>query len=95
MWVTRTTLKSDIWKDMFDNVCNVTLQREILEGRLNNLPEELGRRRKLLGKRWLEPISYKQFSNALADKNKYGSQLREINGQRDPLRKTLIIIDDS
>ena len=91
----RTTLKSDIWKDMFDNVCNVTLQREILEGRLNNLPEELGRRRKLLGKRWLEPISYKQFSNALADKNKYGSQLREINGQRDPLRKTLIIIDEA
>ena len=95
MWVTRTTLKSDIWKDMFDNVCNVTLQREILEGRLNNLPEELGRRRRLLGKRWLEPISYKQFSNALANKNKYGSQLREINGQSDPLRKTLIIIDEA
>ena len=95
LWVTRTTLKADIWKDMFDSICNATLKNEVLAGKITSFPDALGRRRKLIGQRWLEPISYKQFSNALAGKNKLGKRLREINGQSDPLRKTLVIIDEA
>ena len=95
LWVTRTTLKADIWKDMFDSICNATLKNEVLAGKITSFPDALGRRRKLIGQRWLEPISYKQFSNALAGKNRLGKHLRDINGKSDPLRKTLVIIDEA
>ena len=63
LWVTRTTLKSDVWKNMFDQICNTTLQKDIDNGLI--LPDKLNERKKLLSERWLEPMSYKQFSNLL------------------------------
>ena len=93
LWVTRTTLKSDIWKNMFDQICNTTIQKEIEKGLI--LPKNINDRKKLLSERWLEPMSYKQFSNLLSGKNKIYNILKERNGKDDILRKTLIIIDEA
>lgn len=94
LWVTRHTLKSDIWKNMFNQVCSIVLQEQIKEGL--NLPDELVKRKKLLSKNWIEPISYKQFSNFLKGKNKALTEIIiERNGKEDPLKKTLVIIDEA
>ena len=93
LWVTRTTLKSDVWKNMFDQICHQTLAREVELGL--TLPDKLTERKSLLSDRWLEPMSYKQFSNLLEGKNKIFNILRERNGTSDILKKTLIIIDEA
>jgi len=41
------------------------------------------------------PISYKQFSNLIAGKNEFYKELVKRNGKEDPLKKTLIIIDEA
>ena len=93
LWVTRTTLKSDVWKNIFDQICHVKLQNEVRLGL--TLPEKLNERKKLLSELWLEPMSYKQFSNLLLGKNKIYDILKSRNGSEDILRKTLIIIDEA
>jgi len=95
LWVTRTTLKNDIWKNMFDQVCNDKIADEI-EYRGLKIPDEQAKRMKLLSKSWkIRPMSYKQFSNLVAQKNAFYKSLVKINGQADPLRKTLLIIDEA
>ena len=93
LWVTRTTLKSDVWKNIFDQICHVVLKEEVKLGL--TLPENLSKRKKFLSKNWLEPISYKQFSNLLLGKNKNYDILKKRNGATDVLKKTLIIIDEA
>ncbi len=93
LWVTRTTLKGDVWKNMFDQICNITLQKDIDNGLI--LPDKLNERKKLLSERWLEPMSYKQFSNLLSGKNNIYNVLRQRNGKEDIIKKTLIIIDEA
>jgi hypothetical protein len=92
LWVTRHTLKEDIWKNMFDNICNVIIQDRLNNGEI--LPSTKAKRMEFLGKNWLPPISYKQFTNLIKGKNKYYKQMVELNGKEDPFRKTLIIIDE-
>ena len=93
LWVTRTTLKSDVWKNIFDQICHSILKEEVKLGM--TLPEKLNDRKKLLSDRWLEPMSYKQFSNLLLGKNKIYEILKQRNGTEDILKKTLIIIDEA
>ena len=93
LWVTRTTLKSDVWKNIFDQICHTIILDEIKNGLI--IPENINERKKLLSKSWLEPMSYKQFSNLLAGKNKIYDILLERNGSADILKKTLIIIDEA
>lgn len=93
LWVTRTTLKSDVWKNMFDQVCHMVLLEEIKQGLI--IPDDINKRKKLLSQNWLDPMSYKQFSNLLDKKNKMYEILLERNGKADILRKTLIIIDEA
>ena len=93
LWVTRTTLKGDVWKNIFDQICHVILVDELNKGLI--LPENLSDRKRHLSKSWLEPMSYKQFSNLLAGKNAIYDILLERNGSRDILHKTLIIIDEA
>ena len=92
LWVTRHTLKEDIWKNMFDNICNIIIQERLKNGEI--LPSTKAKRMEFLGKNWLQPISYKQFTNLIRGQNKYYKQMVEINGAKDPFRKTLIIIDE-
>ena len=94
LWVTRTTLKNDIWKNMFDQVCNESIRSRIENG--EPIPDDPKERMKLLSKAWrIRPISYKQFSNLVSKQNAYYQRLVKENGEADPLRKTLLIIDEA
>ena len=94
LWVTRTTLKNDIWKNMFDQVCNERIRQAISDGK--DIPDEQTKRMRMLSPSWkIRPMSYKQFSNLVSKQNSYYKELVKINGQEDPLRKTLIIIDEA
>jgi hypothetical protein len=66
---------------------------EVRKGLL--LPEDESKRKRLLSKNWVEPMSYKQFSNLLAGKNEYYEKLKARNGSADVIRRTLIIIDEA
>jgi hypothetical protein len=92
LWVTRHTLKEDIWKNMFDKICNVIIQERLNNGEI--LPSTKAKRMEFLGKNWMAPISYKQFTNLIKGKNKYYKQMVALNGKEDPFRKTLIIVDE-
>jgi hypothetical protein len=94
LWVTRTTLKNDIWKNMFDLICNEEIRTMVSDG--VTIPEDQSKRMKLLSDAWkIRPISYKQFSNLVSKQNSYYQRLVDINGKVDPLRKTLLIIDEA
>lgn len=92
LWVTRTTLKNDIWKNMFDQVCHERLRKE----RVKATPDDQPGRMKMLSKAWsIRPMSYKQFSNLVMKRNSMYDDLVKKNGAADPLRKTLLIIDEA
>ena len=94
LWVTRTTLKNDIWKNMFDQVCNENIRERMEKG--EKIPEEQQKRMRLLSKSWsIRPMSYKQFSNLVSKQNIFYKALVKKNGEIDPLRKTLLIIDEA
>ena len=94
LWVTRTTLKNDIWKNMFDQVCHKAIQERIMNG--EKIPDTQKERMRLLSKEWrIRPMSYKQFSNLVSKKNALYGRLVKENGEADPLRKTLLIIDEA
>lgn len=95
LWVTRTTLKSDIWKNMFDQICNETIRNIIKKDNLE-IPNDQQKRMRLLSKAWrIRPMSYKQFSNLILRQNALYDTLVKINGKEDPLRKTLLVIDEA
>jgi superfamily II DNA or RNA helicase len=93
LWVTRTTLKSDIWKNMFDQICHTIIADRVRKGL--ELPGDESARKRLVSKNWIQPMSYKQFSNLLAGENQMYEDLKKLNGEEDVVRKTLIIIDEA
>lgn len=93
LWVTRNTLKSDVYKNIFDMICHHRIADAVRNGK--NIPEDLSGRTRMISKNWIKPISYKQFSNLLSGENEYYTQLVERNGNEDVLRKTLVIIDEA
>lgn len=93
IWVTRHTLKADIWKNIFDQVCHKTIAEEVAAGKL--APEDAEKRQKRLQQQWIPPMSYRQFSNVVQGKNVVYDLLKKRNGKADPLAKTLIIIDEA
>jgi len=98
LWVTRTTLKNDIWKNMFSQVCNENIRQKVLEidKAGGAFPEEQDKQMRMLSHSWrIRPISYKQFSNLVSKQNDYYKRLVKENGEEDPLRKTLLIIDEA
>ena len=92
VWVTRHTLKSDFWKNIFKQSCHAQF---IEEKRKFPSGKPIRNPMKYLSKQWIEPMSYKQFSNMLLKVNKYYEKIVEINGDADPLRKTLLVIDEA
>ena len=93
MYVTRYTLKPDVWKNMFGQVCSVVVQDYLRKNK--KLPESHAARLRLISKKWMEPMSYRQLSNTLDGKNKLHDILVKNNGAKDPLHKTLLIIDEA
>ena len=94
LWVTRHTLKPDVWKNIFKQVCSETIKDKLNKG--IKIPEEPNTGKfKYLNNRWLEPMSYKQFTNLISKKNEYYNEMVKRNGKDDPFKKTLIIIDEA
>jgi hypothetical protein len=94
LWVTRTTLKNDIWKNMFGQVCNESIRSKIVNH--EEIPDDPKKQMRLLSNAWrIRPMSYKQFSNLVSKKNNFYKRLVKENGEVDPLRKTLLIIDEA
>lgn len=93
LWVTRHTLKNDIWKNMFAQICSIDIQEKIKKGLV--LPNKIASKFKYISSNWIEPISYKQFSNMLLKRNKIYDEMVKRNGKDDPLHKTLLIIDEA
>jgi hypothetical protein len=94
LWVTRTTLKNDIWKNMFGQVCNESIRSKIVNG--ESIPDDPKKQMRLLSNAWrIRPMSYKQFSNLVSKRNNFYKRLVKENGEVDPLRKTLLIIDEA
>ena len=91
LWVTRTTLKNDIWKNMFSQICN-----ENLRNKADEIPTDSKKQMGMLSKAWrIRPMSYKQFSNLVSKENDFYKRLVKENGTEDPLRNTLLIIDEA
>lgn len=95
LWVTRVTLRTDVYKNIFDT------QQSCLE-RIRNLveadidiPNDPVKKKKLLSRLWLPPISFKQFTNLLNKQNRLYDYLLKLNGFNDPFKRTLIIIDEA
>jgi superfamily II DNA or RNA helicase len=97
LWVTRHTLKADIWKNMFQQVCSLVIQDKLKKCDIDYLDadEAVKEPLKHLSKNWMAPISFKQFSNMCQGKNDIYKKLVQRNGAKDPLRKTLIILDEA
>jgi hypothetical protein len=90
LWVTRNTLRGDIWKNMFKQICSLNEIHENID-----VEEAMKRPMKYTSKNWIEPITYKQFSNLLLGKNEFYKEMVRRNGKEDPLRKTFIVIDEA
>ena len=95
IYVTKHTLKADVWKNMFDQSCSTILQERIKTGLL--MPKDNAARMRLLSKSWkaIQPLSYRQFSNMLSGKGGLAHDLEKLNGKRDPLSKCFIVIDEA
>lgn len=94
IWVTRSTLKEDIWKNMFDKVCDHVIRDRIAKG--EDIPINPENVRKYVGKHFLKPMSYRQFSNLVEGKNTMSEEMKRLNGTtEDILRKSLIIVDEA
>jgi len=89
LWVTRNSLMSDVWKNVFDSVCYMPFRRLGLENR--GVVGKLGKGD--VSPLFMKPISYKMFQNALEKKNDLGRALYRANGD-DMLRRTFLIIDE-
>ena len=94
LWVTRTTLKDDIWKNMFNTVCSLSMQEKMSKGA--RFPTKMTDQMRYVPDNWsIRPMSYKQFTNLISANNQQYHQLVKKNGERDPLNKTLLIIDEA
>ena len=90
LWVTRNTLRGDVWKNIVDVVCDHAVRDMIAT---DPQISEAAIKRKM-NKRFLPPMSYKQFSNMLEGKNENYTTLRNANGEN-ILENTLVIIDEA
>ena len=90
LWVTRNALMADVYKNIFGAVCSLPLRRKIAAGM--RIPTDPVAQKRLLGKGFFAPISYRSFQNALMKQNELGRFLYSRNA--DPLHKTFLIIDE-
>ena len=95
VFVTRTTLKADVWKNISGKImCHELLKERIANGEIK-APSKPKASMSLAGAEWLPPLSYKQLTNMITGENKFYDELLKKNGSKDPLRKTLLIIDEA
>ena len=89
LWVTRNSLMSDVWKNVYDSVCYMPFRD--MDSNENPKPFRGGSRD--VSSLFLPPISYKMFQNALEKKNDLGRALYRRHPS-DMLYKTFLVIDE-
>jgi len=109
MWVTRSKLRSDMFKNVFDQVCHHTFMELIKEGL--KIPKDHTERMQLLrstSPNFLPPISYKQLGKIINREfrasSKFQTKTHPFNmlydhwkrngGGNDRWKKVLIVIDE-
>ena len=93
VWVTRNSIKNVIYQNLFgDFICHPKIDPSKLG---DNPQKRFGHFNKVTNKAWLKPVSYRSFSNISKKKNKLYKELVKRNGERDPLKNTLVIIDEA
>lgn len=91
LWVTRNSLMSDVYKNIFGSVCSIPMIKAVESGK--TIPTDLSKAKRMLSRLWSPPISYRTFQNALEKKNELGRLLYKKN-PTDPLHKTFLIMDE-
>lgn len=88
-WVTRSSLKTDFYKNLISSnvICHPKMKKYLNNEENKSKSVSLKKRmlNKITNKQWKQPMSYKMFTNFLKKSNK----------TIDPLKKTLIIIDEA
>lgn len=96
LWVTQYKLRNDMWKNITGQFSAHEKFRILIDK--NKLPDDLEKQKKIFNKitnkSWIQPITYKQFSNMLLKKNQLSDFFYNRNNL-DPLHKVLIIIDEA
>lgn len=92
LWVTRNSLRSDMWKNMFKQVCSISIREK---NEAFDVEDALKHPKRYISKNWLAPITYRQLSNLMLGKNTLYQEMIKRNGVEDPLKNTLIIIDEA
>lgn len=97
LWVTRSSLRSDIDKNMYETVCNLQMRGHVQKN--GKVPQDAATRRSIIGPHWrLQTMSHSQFTNMISGKNKGFLQTlfgRSGEEKEDPLEKTLVIVDEA
>lgn len=92
LWVTRNSLRNVMYQNIFEQICHPAVKKEKLG---NTRRKKLAHFNKVTRRKWLKPISYKSFSNLFKKKSQLYRDLKQINGQQDILKNTLVIVDES
>ena len=93
LWVTRNSIKNVVYQNLFgEHICHPKINSEKLG---DNPHKRFGHFNKVTNKAWFKPVSYRSFSNISKKKSKLYRELVKRNGERDPLHKTLVIIDEA
>lgn len=98
IWVTKPTLIESFWKNVTKDICEANAISNI--DRLKSLKNP---KRILTKTEWVQPMSYRQFTNlikvfkipARIEKNEIALRLLRKNGRADPFRNTLVIFDEA
>lgn len=95
LWVTKTTLTESFWKNAVENVCEVNVAKKFDKLKTLKNPKRI-----LTNSEWIKPLSYRQFTNVLKSihnnkPNDIAQILIKRNGSSDPLKDTLIIVDEA
>lgn len=101
IWVTNGSLRSDMWKNIFDTVCHVGVKESLAQGA--DLPTTRNAQKRFLRKitkAWTNPLTYRQFSGMMEGyfRGKYNANIIPLiksRGTKDVLKKTLIIVDEA
>ena len=92
LWVTRNSLRQVMYQNIFDQICHPAIKRKELK---NSDRSKMAYFNRVTNHNWLRPISYRSFSNIAKKKSQLYRELVHKNGRVDPLRNTLIIVDES
>lgn len=94
IWVTRNSIKNVVYQNLWgEHVCHPKMIENAK--RITDSEQKVKTFNAITNRAWLKPVSYRSFSNITKKKSKLYKKLVERNGVKDPLKKTIIIIDEA